>query len=267
MPPSAQPHAPRALDLQKECVDRVIDPQQLQPLAGQRAVLDLGAGKARRVGRAAIERRLIRRRRACREPFSADLEIAGEQPLGCRRCCRRAAARTRSRKIAAPRCRRPAASCSGGAGRAPFGDIAEIGALGCATSSGALSASARNAAQDLQKGAGSPRRPYRRASRRAGRSAPAPGSGAGRRLAAADNRRQRAGDHRQREQDARAIQSGRRPRPSLGVLPDQPLAVATSTQFGSVDARIARKGPEIGLFDRVIRDRRRRCCRHARASH
>ena len=38
-----QPQPPGALDLEEEQVDRVGRPGDLQPLAGQRAVLDLGA--------------------------------------------------------------------------------------------------------------------------------------------------------------------------------------------------------------------------------
>src|SRR5437763_13047805 len=76
-----QLHAAGALDLEKEGGDRVVDPEELEPLPVQAAVLDLGAGKARRIGRAAIKRRAISAARLPRA-IEADLEITGKEPLG-----------------------------------------------------------------------------------------------------------------------------------------------------------------------------------------
>ena len=64
---AAQPDPARALDLQKECVDRIVDPKQLETAAGERAILDLGARRARpraEIGRLAVDRRLIAAMRA-----------------------------------------------------------------------------------------------------------------------------------------------------------------------------------------------------------
>ena len=51
-----QPNPSRALDLQEEGVDRIIDPEKFEAAAGKRAIFDLGAEEARagaEVGRAA----------------------------------------------------------------------------------------------------------------------------------------------------------------------------------------------------------------------
>src|SRR5947208_954209 len=46
---------PRALDFKKERVDWIVDPEELEALAGQRAVFDLGPAEASRVRRTAVE--------------------------------------------------------------------------------------------------------------------------------------------------------------------------------------------------------------------
>src|SRR5205823_2864560 len=75
------PDLARTLDFEEEGIDRAVDPDQLQTLAGQSAVLDLGAAVAARVWRTAVERRL-ERPTAVPRPVQRDLEIAGEEPLG-----------------------------------------------------------------------------------------------------------------------------------------------------------------------------------------
>ena len=76
-----QPHPPRTLDLQKERVDRVVDPDQLQSLPVKRAVLDLAAAEAFRIAWAPVERRL-KRAAALARAVERDLVIAGEEPFG-----------------------------------------------------------------------------------------------------------------------------------------------------------------------------------------
>ena len=44
--------------------DRIVDPQQFEPLAGKRAVVDLRARVGFRIRRRAVDRRLIRAPRA-----------------------------------------------------------------------------------------------------------------------------------------------------------------------------------------------------------
>ncbi len=76
-----EPNPPRALDLQKERVDRIINPKELETAPGKRAILDLRA----RIVRAGVEvrgtpvdRRLVGPVLAPRA-VQLDLEIAGEQ--------------------------------------------------------------------------------------------------------------------------------------------------------------------------------------------
>ena len=60
--PVLQPDPARALNLQKKCVDRIVDPQQLKTASGERAILDRGPRIARtraELGRPPINRRLI----------------------------------------------------------------------------------------------------------------------------------------------------------------------------------------------------------------
>jgi hypothetical protein len=86
----ADPHRPaaveadqaRALDLEKERVDRVVNPDQLEALPGERTVLDLGAAVpgAERLGRPPVERRL-ERAAAMPRAVQGNLEIAGEEAL------------------------------------------------------------------------------------------------------------------------------------------------------------------------------------------
>ena len=130
--------AARALDVHEEHFHRVFEVQQLQPLAGQRPLLDLGARRKGRfagrrlahvrqpvglggavrlvddvheIGRPLVDRRLelaFRRARA----FQHRLVVAGQQPLAAS-AARRDAARTASRRTPWPRpCWRPSASCA-----------------------------------------------------------------------------------------------------------------------------------------------------------
>src|SRR5204862_3556502 len=74
------PHSAGALNFEKERVDRIVDPKQLEPLAVQRTILDLGPGEARRIGRTAVERGL-KRAAALTRAIQRDLVIAGEQAV------------------------------------------------------------------------------------------------------------------------------------------------------------------------------------------
>ena len=75
-----QPYLPRSLDLQKEGVDRVVNPGELKPLPGQRAILDLGPAETLSVRRPAVDRDLERAASLSRA-VQRDLVIAGEEPL------------------------------------------------------------------------------------------------------------------------------------------------------------------------------------------
>src|SRR6516164_1274709 len=54
-----QPDQSRALDFEKERVDRTVDPGQFQSLRPERAVLDFGAAVPLWVRRSVVKRRLI----------------------------------------------------------------------------------------------------------------------------------------------------------------------------------------------------------------
>ena len=75
-----QPNSPRPLDLQKECVNRIVDPEEFQPAPGERPILDFGA--RRRLGaeiwRLAVKRGLIAAMTLPRA-VELDLVISGEQ--------------------------------------------------------------------------------------------------------------------------------------------------------------------------------------------
>src|SRR5260370_15388896 len=77
-----QPHAPRPLDLQKECVNRIVDPEEFQPAPGKRSILYLGT--RRRLSTAiwgrAVKRDLIAAT-ALPRAVELDLVISGEEPF------------------------------------------------------------------------------------------------------------------------------------------------------------------------------------------
>jgi hypothetical protein len=82
-PAASQPDTAGSLDLQKERVDRIVNPQQLETAARERAILD----RARRlrlqteIRRPAVNRCLI----AAVVPAGTvqlDLEISGKEPVG-----------------------------------------------------------------------------------------------------------------------------------------------------------------------------------------
>ena len=79
--PVGQADAARALDLKKESLDRIVQPDQFKPPPGERAAFDFGAGQIGLIGqvvRQGVERRLIRAAlRAGAVQFG--FVIAGEQ--------------------------------------------------------------------------------------------------------------------------------------------------------------------------------------------
>src|SRR5271165_2235391 len=76
----AQPDPARPLDLQKECVDRIVDPEELEPAPRKRPVLDLSTCRRLRaeIGGFAVKRRLIAAMTLPRA-IELDLVISGEQ--------------------------------------------------------------------------------------------------------------------------------------------------------------------------------------------
>src|SRR6516162_2546511 len=82
-PPTLEPNPARALDLKKTRVDRIVDPEEFEPVSGERAILDLGSGIASgyaRLGRATVDRHLVTPLTLPR-PVKLDLIISSEQPL------------------------------------------------------------------------------------------------------------------------------------------------------------------------------------------
>ena len=124
-----QLNAARALDLEKEGGDRVVDPEELEPLPVQGAVLDLGAGKARRIGRAAIKRGAKGPAGATRA-IKADLEITGKEALGRAVVAGEPGHKACFEELPGRLVVARRQLLGGGAERAPVGGTAEIAALG-----------------------------------------------------------------------------------------------------------------------------------------
>jgi len=79
--PVLQTYPPGTLDLQKERVDRVFNPEQFEAATGEGAILDLRPRIPRtraEIGRAPVDWRLVLPVRMAR-PVQLDFEIAGEQ--------------------------------------------------------------------------------------------------------------------------------------------------------------------------------------------
>src|SRR5260370_30312005 len=77
-----QPHAPRPLDLQKECVNRIVDPEEFQPAPGKRSILDLGTRRrlSTEIWGLAVKRGLIPAI-ALPPAVELDLLISDEEPF------------------------------------------------------------------------------------------------------------------------------------------------------------------------------------------
>ena len=77
---AAQPNPARALNLQKKCVDRIVDPEELEAAARKRAILDLGTRREKprtEIGQPPINRRLIAAMPVPR-PVELHLVVPGE---------------------------------------------------------------------------------------------------------------------------------------------------------------------------------------------
>jgi len=83
-PAASQPDTAGPLDLQKERVGRIVNPEQLEIAARERAILDLGARRLRlqtEIRRPAVDRRLITAVAPTRT-VQLDLEISGKESVG-----------------------------------------------------------------------------------------------------------------------------------------------------------------------------------------
>ncbi len=234
---------PRTLDFEKERGDRVVDPQQLQSLPGQRTIFDLGPTVARGIWRAAVDRGL-ERAAAMARAREGDLEITGEQALALA-----VVAGQIRREIGLEELPRraivPGRQLPGGRARpAPFRDPAEIGGLVAGFEDGLVGARQQGRAR-AQQG--------RDCSREAV-------------FAPADQlivTHRREGQPRRRlaAQQVNGDGDGDRGKPK----PD-PLSVPGASRHPGRSAAVGRHQEPVRISSRSpCRDRRRRCCRHARA--
>ena len=77
---AVQPNPARTLDLQKKCIDRIVDPKELEAAACKRTILDLGTRREKprtKIGRLPVNRRLVAAMLSPR-PIEFDLVIPGE---------------------------------------------------------------------------------------------------------------------------------------------------------------------------------------------